>query len=234
MIRLLEDIFQRTLDRLSGQFVALVPPLVVAITIFLLTWVIALLVRWAITKLVKGARLDRFLVDLGVTSLVGRSGAVHTAPLIASTVYWLILGVGLLGAVDAFNTSISKRFIEATVVLFPKLVTAGLIFLAGSWLAQFLGRSMLVWAVNESMPAPRRWSSAVRVAVMVVTAVVVADTLDFARTVFLASFLILAGGIVLAGGIAAGVAGADALRRYFNQPRERSADREDDSLWKHL
>ncbi len=233
-MRLLEDIFQRTLDKLSTQFMTFAPPLLVAIAILAFTWVIALLVRWALTKLVKGTGLDRWLVELGVTSLVGRSGGLHTAPLIASTAYWLILGAGLLAAVDAFNTSLSNRFIEATVLLFPKLVTAGLILLAGGWLAQFLARSTLVWAVNESLPAPRRWAAFVRVAVLLLTAVVAADTLDFARIVFLTAFLIFAGGAMLTASIAVGVAGADILRRYAGQPSERSSRAEEDSLWKHI
>jgi hypothetical protein len=234
IMRLLEDIFQRTLDKLSTQFMTFAPPLLVAIAILAFTWVIALLVRWALTKLVKGTGLDRWLVELGVTSLVGRSGGLHTAPLIASTAYWLILGAGLLAAVDAFNTSLSNRFIEATVLLFPKLVTAGLILLAGGWLAQFLARSTLVWAVNESLPAPRRWAAFVRVAVLLLTAVVAADTLDFARIVFLTAFLIFAGGAMLTASIAVGVAGADILRRYAGQPSERSSRAEEDSLWKHI
>jgi hypothetical protein len=77
------------------------------------------------------------------------------------------------------------------------------ILLVGAWLSQYLGRSLLVWAVNENLPAPRRIVAAARVLIMFVAVVVVADTLNFARTVFLAAFMILVGGAVLTASLAA-------------------------------
>ena len=86
---------------------------------------------------------------------------------------------------------------ETLVLLFPKLVTATVILLAGAWLGQYLGRSALVWAVNEEVPFARRIATGVRVAILFVAVVVAADQLNFARNVFLSAFLIVAGGAVL-------------------------------------
>lgn len=117
--------------------------------------------------------------------------------------------------------------------MLPKIMVAGLILLAGFWLSQYLGRSLLVWAVNEDLPSPRRLASATRVLILFVAVVVAADQLDFARNVFLAAFIILASGAVLTLSLAVGLGAGGGMRRYFEEKREGVETRER-SLWTHL
>ncbi|MGH9674368.1 MAG: hypothetical protein ACRD44_14405, partial [Bryobacteraceae bacterium] len=121
--------------------------------------------------------------------------------------------------------------IESVVFLMPKLVTAGLILLAGAWLGQYLGRSTLLWASNEEMPSPRILAAGVRAVIMFVAVVVAAEHLSFARSVFLAAFVMLLGGAVLALSIALGFYARDVLRRRIDLRPESEEER---SLWSHL
>ena len=109
-----------------------------------------------------------------------------------------------------------------------------LILLAGIWLSQYLGRSTLVWAVNEGIPQPRRIAVAVRLLITFVAVVVAAEQLDFARNVFLAAFIILMGGAALAASLALGLAGREAARHYFRDKAARSGESTERSLWNHL
>ena len=125
--------------------------------------------------------------------------------------------------------------VEATVFLFPKLVTAGLIMVAGAWLAQFLSRSVLVWTHNEELPAPRRWAAAAKVMVMFIAVVAASEILGFAPHVFFAAFVIVGSGAVLAASLALGLGGRDAVRRYLESRDAGKLSREDEkSLWNHL
>ena len=81
---------------------------------------------------------------------------------------------------------------------------------------------MLVWAVNENFPSPRRLAAVVRILIMFVAVVVAADQLNFARSVFLAAFIIFVGGAVLAASLAIGL-GRGALCRFLEEKRERAA-----------
>jgi len=123
--------------------------------------------------------------------------------------------------------------IQRLVLLMPKLVLAAVILLAGFWLSQYLGRMTVVWAVNESVPSPRRLATAVRIIIMFVAVVVAANQLDFASSVFLAAFIILVGGAVLTVSVAAGIGASDRFRRYFEERSGRTEDSER-SLWTHL
>jgi hypothetical protein len=111
---------------------------------------------------------------------------------------------------------------------------AAVILVSGLWLAQFLGRSVLVWAFNENLPWPRRLAAAVRFVVLLAAVAIAGEELNFGRNIFLAAFILLAGGVALAGGLALGLGGRDALRRYLEGRATRSEEPGERSLWTHL
>jgi ABC-type xylose transport system permease subunit len=124
--------------------------------------------------------------------------------------------------------------IEVVVFLFPQLVIAAAIMVGGLWLAQYLGRSTLVWAFNEGLPWPRRLAVVVRVIIVLAAVAVAADRLNFGRDVFLAAFILLVGGVVLAASLALGLGGREAVRRYFEERASRREGEGERSLWSHL
>ena len=233
MIKTLEQVMTGALESLSHQITTYLPPTLAALAIFAAAFILANLTRWFLTKTFKGAGLDRFLRESGLSSILLRKRGLESARLVTNAVYWTILLAGVLTGLNAFDGKITSRMVESTVFVFPKLVAAGVILLAGIWLAQYLGRTLLVWAVNEEIPHPRRWAAAVRIAVNLTAVVVAADTLDFAREVFLAAFIILAAGVVLALSLAFGLGGRTAVEKFFSEREERHLNREE-ALWRHL
>lgn len=233
-----EGVFQSVAEGILDQIRILLPPLVIALAIFAIFLIIAFLVRWVLAKMIKGARLDRFLADTGLSNIFRTSGSVHGTPLIAGAAYWLILLGGALAALSVFGTALTSRIVEAGVFLFPKLITAGAILLVGFWFARYLGQSMLVWASNEEIPGARRLAAATRVLTSFVVIVVAADVLDFAPRVFFAAFVIMASGFAMALGLALGLGGRDAVRNYFERRAQHGRRKEEEAderpLWSHL
>lgn len=234
MVRTLEQLLEGVVSGILSQLNSLLPPLIVAVVLFAVFLLAAVAVRWVLTKVVKGARLDRFLKEAGLSNMLADRGDVHTTPFVAGAAFWLILIAGALIGLSLFNTQLTTRMVESVVFLFPKVVTAGLILLAGGWLAQLLSRSTLVWAHNESIPAPRRWAAVVKIMVMMVAVVAASEVLDFAPHVFFAAFVILASGMVLAASLALGLGGREAVRRYLDARVGERASEEEESLWNHL
>jgi len=233
MIRVLQEIFERSIARLSQHLITYAPPLIVAAVILLVAFLLAMALRWLISKAIKAAALDKFLRYSGLTSVVDRSGRLRAASLLAGAAYWVTLGIGLLTALDVFDTTFTSRIVEGTVFAIPRLLTAAAILLAGFWLSRYLGRSALVWAVNEGVPFARRVATAVRAIILFVAVVVAADTLGFAERVFFAAFVILVGAAALAASIAGGLTLKSVLDRSLKERRE-SVEEEERSLWNHL
>ena len=233
MIRVLQEIFEKSIARLSQHLINYIPPLLVAGVILLAAFLVAVLLRWLILKATKGVAIDRFLRESGLASVVDRSGRLRASCLLAGIAYWTTLGIGLLTAIDVFDTTLTSRIVEETVIAVPKMVTAGAILLAGFWLSRYLGRSILVWAVNEGVPHARRAAAAAKIALLFVAVVVAAETLGFAERVFYTAFVIAAGGAVLSVSIAGGLALRAAMDRSLKGKYE-AIEQEERSLWNHL
>ncbi len=233
MIEMIKNIVEGALDRLQHEVTVFVPSLLAALTLILGAYVTAVLIRWVIYKIFKGLAIDKFLRQTGVAFLVDPSGRLRATRMAAEGAFWCIMITGLLVGLNVFNTDLTTQIIQKFVFLLPKLVVAGLILLSGTWLGQYLGRSMLVYAVNENLPYPRRMATAVRILITFVAIVVAADQLDFARSVFLAAFIILVGGAVLTASLAFGV-GRSGFRQYSEKDQDKTRETEERSLWSHL
>ncbi len=233
MIASLERIMADAFARLAEPAAAFLPRLIAAVLILGLGVLVAVLFRRIAAGTVKAAGVDRFLTQSGLASLLGLSGRFRTSRVVAGTVYWIIIGATILMSLSALNTALTSRLIEGAIVLLPKLVTAGVIVLAGLWIGQYVGRSTLVWASNEGIRRPRMVASAVRAAVIVVAVVAAADELNFARMVFLSGFIILFAGA--AAGLAVGL--ATLAKRHFAPSPDRVDPPElepEKSFWDHL
>jgi hypothetical protein len=234
MIDTLRRVLQDTLERLSDQLMTYLPGFLAGVTILFVAYWIARATRWLLNRIFKGIAFDRFLRQSGISGLLNYSGRFRATRLVADTAYWGILLLGLLTGFSAFNTQITSRIIESVLLLLPRMVIAALIILAGIWLGQFLGRSTLVWAVNEGIPSPRRWAAAVRVILVFIAVVVAADQLNFAKNVFLAAFILLMGGVVLAVSLALGLGSREIVRHYFQEASPSSEESLERSLRDHL
>jgi len=234
MIATVQQVLEMALGRLTQTVTAFVPPLLAGLAILLSAYLIACLARWLLNHIFKGIALDRFLYRSGISSLLDSSGRLRATRIVSTSAYWVILGAGALTALSAFNTELTTQMVATTVFLFPKLVTAAAILLAGVWLAQYLGRGALVWASNEGIPACRKLAAAVRVVVVFVAVVVAADHLNFARSVFLAAFILLVGGATLAASIAIGFGARGAAERCFEPRRDGELSQAERPVWHHL
>lgn len=233
MVETLEKVLQGVLEHLHKYVTTYLPSLLVALILFLTAYALAVFARWLLYRIFKGPAIDKFLRQSGVAFMLDPSGHLRATRLVAETVYWCLLLSGFLLGLSVFDTDITTEIVQKFVFLMPKVVVAGLILLAGAWLSQYLGRSLLVWAVNEGLPSPRRLATALRIIIMFVAVVVAADQLDFARSVFLAAFIILVGGAVLTASLAIGLGAGGGVRRYLEEKQER-ADSSERSLWNHL
>ncbi len=234
MIETIKKVLEGTLDNLSYHVTTYLPSILAALVFVVGAWLTAVALRWLLYKVFKGPAIDKFLRQSGIAFMVDPSGRLRATRLVAESVYWCVLLAGLLTGLTVFKTDITTQIVQSFVFLPPKLVIAGLILLGGAWLSRYLGRSLLVWAVNENVPFPRRLSAAVRVVIMFVAVVVAANQLDFAKSVFLAAFVILVGGAVLAAGLAIGMGASTTVRDFLYSKARETGEPNERSVLSHL
>jgi hypothetical protein len=147
--------------------------------------------------------------------------------IVARVSFWGCVLLGLIIGVSAFDASYATAA-APPLPLLPYLTHAvGAIFLlvAGTLIARFLARSVLIGAVNAQLQYARFLSLGVKWLVLVLTSAMVLDHLEIGGVVVELAFGILFGGIVLTLSLAVGLGSRDLVSRSLESHVERSTER---------
>lgn len=116
------------------------PNLVGAVLLVLLGWVVASLVQLILGGMLRRLRLDRLAERAGISQLLDNAGLESSASkLIARIIYWLVLLVFLLAAVESLGLVGVAQAINGLVAYLPNVLAAALILLLGGLIANFVG-----------------------------------------------------------------------------------------------
>lgn len=216
-----EQALHDSMARVMTKVATLLPGVlafIVALLIFLvLAWIFAAIAR-------------RILIALKFDERIGRaSGSIaelspqHTPTvLLTRLVFWGFVVIGVLVGLSAFEASSTEPGAVAIVFAYvPRLVGAAILLFAGSVLARFLSRSVLITAVNLNLHYARLLATGVKWMVLVLTAAMVLDHLSIGGEIVDLAFGILFGGIVLALALAVGLGSRDLVSRSLEREAAR-------------
>ena len=230
----LERAFVEPFLRLSEQFAVLIPALVTLTVILIIGGAVAWASRQLLYRLLVAIHFDRLAGQMGIASTIERT-RVFTSPSdfgarVAQGFVWLVVA---LFALTAVNSEMTNNLVIRFVSFVPDLMTAGLVLFVGSVISRFLGRSVLLAAVNAQWAGARLLAGGVRVLVMLLAVVVALEQLQIGRTALLVSFAILFGGVVIAAAIAFGL-GARDLAHDWLQSKVKPQEPEEEEVFRHL
>ncbi len=221
----MSDALHQSLFRILSQLIAILPgilALVIALAVFtLLGMALSALLRRGLTLLKFDDRLAR--------SRSNNDWTPSTSPtaLIGRTSFWACVLLGLVVGVSAFDASFATGA-TLPISLLPYLThVTGAVFLliAGTFLARFLARSVLIGAVNTQIQYARFLSLGVKWLVLVLAGAMALDHLQIGGIVVELTFGILFGGIVLTLALAVGLGSRDLVSRSLEGHAEHSSER---------
>ena len=213
------------------QRVTLVAPrLAACLTLILLGWILAAVLRRLTLQLLAGVDLDARCARWGLSGSL-RRGGIRDAPsaLLGRLVFWLILVMALLTAVEVLEVPATAGLVGLALHFLPNLIVAGLVMVIGWLLANFLGQDALIGAVNAQVTGAPLIAGAVRWLVLVFAGAAALTQLGIAREMVLLAFGIAFGGTVLALALAFGLGGKD-LAREILESRLRKQEEDRDSV----
>lgn len=222
----MSDALFQSVTRVLSLLISILPGILaffVALILFsLLGYVVAALLR----RLLSAIRFDeRVARNRG-----NAEWAPTTSPseLVARTSFWGLCLLGLIIGVSAFDASYATGT-ALPISLLPYLtraVGAILIFVAGTLIARFLARTVLIGAVNAQVHYARFLSLGVKWLVLVLTAAMILDHLQIGGNIVELAFGILFGGIVLTLSLAVGLGSRDLVSRSLENRVERTQERQ--------
>jgi hypothetical protein len=220
----MSDALHQSFYRVLTLLIAILPGILaffVALAVFaFIGMAVSALLRRALTI----AKFDNYLTH--ARGSVEWTPATSPTAIIARGSFWAFVLLGLIIGVSAFDASYATA-VTLPISLLPYLTHAvGAIFLliAGTLVARFLARSVLIGAVNAQLQYARFLSLGVKWLVLVLTAAMILDHLQVGGVVVELAFGILFGGIVLTLSLAVGLGSRDLVSRSLESHVERTGE----------
>ena len=226
-----------SLTRSANRIMAGVAGFLPGILALLAAVLIALLVAWIVSRLLRrsmrGMHLDERLRQWGFAGLAEWSPSGSPALLLDRIIYWMILLLGLLIGLTAFNADLATGLVLRVIGYLPRIILAVAILAGGSIVARFLARGVLISAVNMQVQSARLISLGVKWLILVCAAAMALEHLGIGGAIVRLAFAILFGGIVLALALAVGLGSKDLVSRSWEK-REEKASEEPQHPFQHL
>ena len=225
----IESALRQSTHRVIAVLAAFLPGLVVflmaIVMLTLLGWGLAILLRAVLVKLRFDERVSSWRLPGAVTTLGDWSPAHSPSSLLARSLLWLFILVGVAVGITGFDAAYQANS-QMELFLLPyltHLIGAILLLFAGGLIARFLSRSVLISAVNAGLQYARVLSLGVKWLVLVLTAAMALDHLRIGGTIVELAFGILFGGIVFALSLAVGLGSRDLVSRSIERIERPSA-----------
>jgi hypothetical protein len=211
----IEQALRQSAHQVLFKLASFLPALIALLLALVIMTAIGLGLAALLRRSLTAAKFDERLARNSSATISDWSPAHSPTALLARVVFW---GCGI----SAFDAAFPGDS-QISLFILPYLthsIGAVLLLIAGSLIARFLERSVLIGAVNAKLQYARFLSLGIKWLVLVLTAAMVLDHLQIGGAVVELAFGILFGGIVLTLSLAVGLGSRDIVSRSL----ERSAD----------
>jgi hypothetical protein len=222
-----DEMLRRATLRTAENVAEFLPGLVGLLVILIVALAAAILARLLVLRALRGLHFDQRAEQLGLGGVADWSTVGGPSVLVARAVMWAILLAGVLASFSALNVALPEAFARTVFGYAPDVLAALLILVAGSILARFLARSVLIEAVNMQLPTARLLSVGVKWLILVLAWAMALEHLAIGRRILTLAFGILFGGVVFALALAVGLGAKDLVRGSLERQMREPADKSD-------
>ncbi len=213
------------------QAAGLLPKLVLALVILLAGWLLAKLLRLAMTRALHAVNFHVLTERAGIDGFLRQGGiSTDTGGVLVLLVYWLVILAALMIAFNSLGLVRVTEVVGRVALFIPDVILAVLILAFGSYFARFVDRTITAYGKNVGIADAALLGQIARYAIMVFVILIALEQVRVATTLVHQSFLILLAGVVLAAALAFGLGGqqwaARMLERWFptRDSREHKGD----------
>jgi len=211
-----------SMHRVLVKLVSFLPGLLALLFAIALLALIGAALAFALRRILTAVKFDERFARSQSTNVSDWSPEHSPTTLVARTVFWACVVLGAIIGISAFDASYATAAMLPTSLLpyLTRVVGAALLLIAGTLIARFLARSVLIGAVNEQLQYARFLSLGIKWLVLVLTAAMVLDHLQLGGNIVALAFGILFGGIVLTLSLAVGLGSRDLVSRSLESHAE--------------
>jgi Conserved TM helix len=217
----------------ATAFILFVPRLVAATIIFAGGFLVAIVARWVVRRVLGWLKFDKVAVRTGASEMLRVAELPSAELLIAKIVFWIVWIGFIVSALDTLQFGPFQGLVQQFFRFVPRVLLALLVLALGFLVGNFIWRATLLASVNAGLPAARLLSGTLRLLVIAIAAVMALEQLGLATAVVLTAFAIAFGALMLGLAIAFGLGGRDAARQLLEQ-QFKAQERRDTDAAPHL
>lgn len=212
------DVVVDSLRSFLTQLGGYLPRLLGALIILFVGWVVARWIRTRVAKLLKAVRFDEVSKKSGIDEVLRQGGVNLTMNgVIAGLIYWLIMLITLLAAIDSLGLAVASDVLNQVVLYLPNVVVAVLILIFGALFGNLIRGIVGTYLVNAQVGGAKVISAIAHYAILIFAASVALVQLGIGRELVTSAFQIAFGALCLALALAFGLGGRDWASRQIDK-----------------
>jgi hypothetical protein len=206
------------------RLLAVIPGLLVLLTLLVVGFVLAWLARVIVSKVGRALGVDRLFERWGVAPSLRRSGILRLpSDVLGLVCFWAIFVLFASVGIDELALPGAPGATALLIAFLPPLLASALILLVGWLVANFLSQGVLIAAVNARVPEARLLARGVHWGVLLFAAAIAFTHLGIGKEMVLIAFGITLGGVVFAMALAFGLGGRGIARHILERRLRREA-----------
>jgi hypothetical protein len=212
-----QQALNQSLIRVLNELASLIPGVAALLLAVIFSGLIGGILYVVLRRVLTSIQFDERVTTWGFRSMAEWSPAKSPSLLLARIAFWTVVLVGFLIGVAAFDSTLTSRLVLELFAYLPNVLGAVLVLLIGNVVARFLGRSVLIGAVNMNLQYARILSAGVKWMIMVLAVAMALEHLSIGGRIVFLAFGILFGGIVLALALAVGLGSKELVSRSLER-----------------
>lgn len=227
----LHKIIVEPIAKSLDNILVFLPNIMTSLFIFILGLVISLAVKMILEGVFRAIGLDRLSKRLGFQELMRKGGITDRLSLVlAKFTGGLLFLIFTLLSMRALEVNVIEKLSDKFLFYLPNIVIALLILLTGWLLGNFLGRTVLIAAVNAGIKFSRLAAALVKYLIVMLAVTMALEHIGIGEKTVEIAFAVLFSGMVFAFSLAFGLGGKDIAREFLERKLKKDQEREDDGI----
>lgn len=221
-------VFVEQFKEFLGKIAGFLPNLLTSLVLFVAGLLIAWLIKSVIVRLAAFLKMDAVSERTGIVQVLQKGGIKEPVSMLAGRlIYWVVLISFIIMGLNALQMPAVENLFGTFLLYLPNVIMAGAIIVSGYLLGNFLGRAVLIGAVNAGLAVAGLLGKFVKFTVFIMAVTMSLELLGIGKETVIIAFAILFGGVVLSLSIAFGLGGKDAAKDYIDKILREKKEEDD-------
>jgi Conserved TM helix len=223
-----------SMTTMLSRMASLLPGIAALVVALLVSAAVARILAAIVRRSLTSINFDKRATQWGFRTLAELSPSKSPTRLAARVTAWTVMLTGFLIGMSALDGALTSQLVTRLFAYLPNVLAAVVVLVAGSIIAQFLARSVLIGAVNMNLQYARLLSAGVKWLVNVLAVAMALEHVGIGGDIIRLAFAILFGGIVLALALAVGLGSKELVSRSLDREASKASNQSRQEQVGHL